>query len=134
MIYGLPNGQRQRAPRWKTRVGGRRPAYNVPGDEFPGLDFVLPPSANDDRFHGNVTLEAGDDVGGLLFLVPTDGGVEQQDGDDDAKVDPVAKACGDEDGDLHDLGAWQISNGTADVRPERVPYRRGWGPGSRRGT
>ena len=50
--------------------------HDVTGDELAGLDVLFLTSADDSGLHGDVTLQLGDNVGGLFFLVPTDGGVE----------------------------------------------------------
>jgi len=42
---------------------------------------------NDSRFHGNITLQASNNIGGLLLLVPTDNGVEHKNTNDDAEID-----------------------------------------------
>jgi len=76
--------------------------HHVTGDEFAGLYFLLMATTDDGGLHGDVALERGDDVGGLLFLVPTDDGVEQENTDNDTEIDPFAETGRDEDGNLHD--------------------------------
>jgi hypothetical protein len=75
---------------------------NVTGDELTGEDGLLLVVTNDNCLHGNVTLEGGDDIGGLLFLVPTDNGVEQQDTANDTKVDPILETGSEKSSELHD--------------------------------
>lgn len=76
--------------------------YNVTRDEFTGADVFFSALADDTSLHGNVTLEGGDDIGSLLLLVPTDSGVEQQNGDNQTGVKPVLQGKGEDSGTLHD--------------------------------
>jgi len=46
---------------------------------------------DDSALHGDITLEGSDDIGGLLFLVPSDSGVEEEDTDDDTHINPVTE-------------------------------------------
>jgi hypothetical protein len=85
-----------------TRPTRRGRAYNVTWDQLPGLDFLDSAVSHHFSFHGDVTLQAGDDIGGLLFLVPTDGGVEHQDADNDAKINPIAQTSGKKNSQFHD--------------------------------
>jgi hypothetical protein len=75
---------------------------DVTGDELTGEDGLLLVVTDDDCLHGNVTLEGGDDIGSLLFLVPTDDGVEQQDTANDTEVDPILETGGEKSSELHD--------------------------------
>jgi hypothetical protein len=74
---------------------------DVTGDELTGENGLLLVVTNDGRLHGDVTLERGDDIGSLLFLVPTDDGVEQENTANDTKVDPVLKTGGEKGGKFH---------------------------------
>jgi hypothetical protein len=75
---------------------------DVTGDELTGENGLLLVVTNDDCLHGNVTLERGDDIGGLLFLVPTDNGVEQQDTANDTEVNPILETGSEKSSELHD--------------------------------
>lgn len=104
---------------------------HVTGDEFTSLDFLFVASTDDGGLHGDVALEGGDDVCGLLLLVPTDDGVEQKDTDDDTKVNPFTETGGDEDGDFHDcVGSVETDREESEEKTDR----REWDPGSSRGT
>lgn len=76
--------------------------YNVTWDELSSLDFLFRTITNDERLHGDITLERGNNIGGLFFLVPTDNGVKQQDGNDDTEIDPVTKTGSEQDSEFHD--------------------------------
>lgn len=52
---------------------------NVAGYQFSGFDFLLPALAYDSSFHGNVSLQTSHHVGSLLFLIPANNGIEEQD-------------------------------------------------------
>lgn len=66
-------------------------SYNVARHEFPGQDLLLVAVAYDCGFHGNITLQARNDVGSLLFLVETDKGVQSQDTANDTEINPVVE-------------------------------------------
>ncbi|KXT13275.1 hypothetical protein AC579_2498 [Pseudocercospora musae] len=75
---------------------------DVAWNDFASLDILFLSVANDGRLHGNVALEFRNNICGLLFLVPTDDGVEQQNSDNDAEIDPVTKTGSEEDSEFHD--------------------------------
>ncbi|KAI6876686.1 plasma membrane H+-ATPase Pma1 [Hortaea werneckii] len=75
---------------------------NVTRDQLTGLDILLLTLTDDHCLHGNVTLQTGDDIGGLLFLIPTDESVQEQNTDNDTKVDPVTKTGREQDSEFHD--------------------------------
>lgn len=77
-------------------------AYNVTRNKLASLDFLHMTVTNNFSLHGDVTLQAGNNVGSLLFLVPTDNGVEHQDTDNDTKIDPVTQTSSEHDSKLHD--------------------------------
>jgi hypothetical protein len=79
--------------------------HNVTGDEFTSFNFDLLTIANDLSLHSDVTLQAGNDVGSLLFLVPTDNGVEHQNADNDTEIDPITQTSSEKDSKLHDCGS-----------------------------
>lgn len=74
---------------------------DVAGNQFTCLDFLLLTVTDDNRLHGDVTLQTGDDVGSLLFLVPTDESVEKKNTDDNTEVDPRTQTSSEQDSDLH---------------------------------
>lgn len=75
--------------------------YNVTGNELTSADFLLLTITNDEGLHGDVTLEGGDDVGGLLFLVPSDNSVQHKDTNDNTEIDPITKTSSEEDSNFH---------------------------------
>lgn len=77
-------------------------AYNITDDQLTGQDGLLLAVADDGTLHGNVTLQAGDDVGSLLFLIVTNEGVEQQDAENDTEIDPVIQATSKQSSKFHD--------------------------------
>ena len=56
---------------------------------------------NDGASQGDVALQTGDNICGLLFLIPTDSSVEQQNTNNYTEINPVAKTSGEEDCKLH---------------------------------
>lgn len=62
--------------------------YNISGNQFTGLDLLFLTITDDGGSHGDITLQGSDDIGSLLFLVPTDNGVEEQNTNNDTKIDP----------------------------------------------
>lgn len=74
---------------------------DVTGDELTGEDGLLLVVTDDSRLHGDVTLERGDDIGGLLFLVPTDDSVEKKNTANDTEIDPVLKTGGEKGSKFH---------------------------------
>jgi len=74
---------------------------NVTGDELAGLDVQLLTVTDDSRLHGDVTLEGSDDIGGLLFLVPTDNSVKKKNTDNHTEIDPGTETGGEEDSEFH---------------------------------
>lgn len=87
-------------------VGGDTPALleddNVAGDKLPRKDFLLLAIADNSGPHGDVALQAGDNIGRLLFLIIPDGGIEEENANNDTKVDPVLQTDSKECGDFHD--------------------------------
>ena len=81
---------------------GKLGPYDIAWDQFSGFDFRLSSVANDGRFHGNVAFQTCNNIGSLFLLVPTNGGVEKKNEDDDTKIDPISKTSSQEDGELHD--------------------------------
>ncbi|TLD30651.1 hypothetical protein PspLS_02350 [Pyricularia sp. CBS 133598] len=75
---------------------------DVTRDKLPGADLLFTAVTDDTGLHGNITLQGGDDIGGLLLLVPTDDGVKQQDTDNDTGINPVSKGKGQNGSSLHD--------------------------------
>lgn len=65
----------------ETDIGGDGLTFlnddNVTGNDFAGKDSDLTAVTDDSGLHGDITTEGGDDIGGLLLLVPTDESVEQ---------------------------------------------------------
>jgi hypothetical protein len=74
---------------------------DVTGDELTGENGLLLVVTDDSRLHGDVTLERGDDIGGLLFLVPTDDSVEKKNTADDTEIDPILKTGGEKGSKFH---------------------------------
>ncbi|KAH0357736.1 plasma membrane H+-ATPase Pma1, partial [Aureobasidium melanogenum] len=74
---------------------------NVTGDELTGEDVLLLTVADDSGSHGDITLKRGNDIGSLLFLVPTDDGVQHKNTDDDTEIDPITQTCCEKDSKFH---------------------------------
>ncbi|GJC95128.1 hypothetical protein ColKHC_03954 [Colletotrichum higginsianum] len=85
-----------------ARAWGTQGTHDITGNEFTGADFLLSSLTNDTGLHGNITLERGDDVGGLLLLVPTDSGVKQENGDNQTGIEPILQGEGEDSSTLHD--------------------------------
>lgn len=77
--------------------------YNIAWYKFSSPDFLFLTIANNTSLHCDVSLQAGDDVGSLLLLVPTDDGVEHQDTNNDTGIDPVLKTKSQDCCGFHDL-------------------------------
>jgi hypothetical protein len=75
---------------------------DITGNELSGENGLLLVVTDDDSLHGNVTLERGDDISGLLLLVPTDNGVEQQDTANDTEINPILETGSEKSSELHD--------------------------------
>lgn len=75
--------------------------HDITRDEFTGRDFVFCAVSDNATLHRNVTLEGGDDIGSLLFLVPTNNSVQEQNTTDNTKIDPITKTGGEEDSEFH---------------------------------
>jgi hypothetical protein len=86
---------------------------DVTGNELTGEDGLLLVVTDDSRLHGDVTLERGDDIGGLLFLVPTDDSVEKKNTANDTEIDPVLKTGGEKGSKFHN-----VENRTGEVTHE----------------
>ena len=89
--------------------GNRVVNYNVAWDELSRLDILFLTTTNRYGLHGNVTLQACDDIGGLLLLVPADSCVQHQDADNHTEVDPVTQTGSEQYGGFHDcqeLACW----------------------------
>ena len=70
-------------------------------DELTGENRLLLVVTDDSRLHGDITLEGSDDIGGLLFLVPTDDSVEKKNTADDTEIDPILKTGGEKGSKFH---------------------------------
>lgn len=77
--------------------------HNIAWYKFSGPDLLFLAITNNTSLHGDISLQAGDDVGGLLLLVPTDDSVKQQDTNNDTGVDPVLKTKSQDCCRFHDL-------------------------------
>jgi hypothetical protein len=77
-------------------------AYDISRYEFPSLDIMFCAVADYSRSHGDITFQTGDDIGSLLFLIPTDRSVEKQNSNDDTKINPILETGGKEDSEFHD--------------------------------
>ena len=77
-------------------------AYDISRNKLPRLDIILLAVTNDCSSHRDITFKGCNNVGSLLFLIPTNSCIEHQDGDDDSKINPVAEAGSDENSDFHD--------------------------------
>lgn len=75
--------------------------YDITRDEFTGGDFLFSAITDNRTLEGNVTLERGDDIGSLLFLVPTNNSVQEKNTTDNTKIDPITKTGGEEDSEFH---------------------------------
>jgi len=64
---------------------------DITGNKFTSKDTLLLTLTDTSGLHGNVTLERSDDIGGCLFLVPTDGGVEEKNTNNNTQIDPVTQ-------------------------------------------
>lgn len=85
-------------------------AYNITGNELTSENVLLLAVTNNGTTHGNVTLERGDDIGGRLFLVEGDEGVEQQDTADDTEIDPVTQTDSQQSSNFHDCSNTTVSS------------------------
>lgn len=65
--------------------------HNITGNKLAGEDTRLLTTTDNSALHGNVTLEGSDDIGGRLFLVPADGGVEHENTDNNTEIDPITQ-------------------------------------------
>jgi hypothetical protein len=98
--------------RCSERSGGRRDTidgsigeegtHNITRNQFSGLDLLFLTVTHDNASHRDIALERRDDISSLLFLVPTDDGIEHQNTDDDTEINPVAKTGSEEDSQFHD--------------------------------
>ena len=86
---------------------------DVTGDELTGENRLLLVVTDDGRLHGDITLEGSDDIGGLLFLVPTDDSVKKKNTADDTEIDPILKTGGEKGGKFHN-----VENRTGEVTHE----------------
>jgi hypothetical protein len=75
--------------------------YNITRNKLTSWDFLLLTITNNQRLHGNVTLKGGDDIGSLLFLIPSDDGVEKEDTNDDTEINPISETRSEKDSQLH---------------------------------
>tara|TARA_R110002060_G_scaffold55202_5_gene65729 strand:+ start:576 stop:818 length:243 start_codon:yes stop_codon:yes gene_type:complete len=75
--------------------------YNVTGNQFTSLDLLLNTITDDSCSHGDITLQTGDDIGSLLFLVPTDNSIKQQNTDNNTKINPLTQTSREQDSDFH---------------------------------
>jgi hypothetical protein len=57
---------------------------------------------NDMCSHRNISFQTGNNVGSLFLLIPTDGGVQTQNSNDDTKVNPIFQTRGKENSKFHD--------------------------------
>jgi hypothetical protein len=91
----------------ETDVGRAGGAFldddDITGNDFAGKDGLFAAVTDDGGLHGDVTTERCDDVGSLLFLVPTDESVEKKNTADDTEIDPIAETGGEQSGDFHDV-------------------------------
>lgn len=78
-------------------------AYNITRHEFTGFDVLFRSVADDASLHRDITLQAGNNVGSLLLLVPTDDGVEHQDTNNDTGINPILQTKSQDSGGLHDV-------------------------------
>lgn len=86
---------------------------DITRDDFAGENGLLTAVTDNGGLHGNVTTERSDDVGSLLFLVPTDESVEKKNTADDTEIDPIAETGGEQGSNLHD-----VENRTLEVAEE----------------
>lgn len=77
--------------------------HNIAWYKFSSPDFLFLAIANNASLHCDVSLQAGDDIGSLLLLVPTDDSVEQQDTNDDTGINPVLKTKSEDCCSFHNL-------------------------------
>ena len=92
MLYPLP----WRESRWAHVFE----LQNVTGHDEGRVDLDKSTVSKHDGLESEGLLELVDDGAGLVLLNETDGGVEEKQGDDDAKVDPILKTCGKKSGSL----------------------------------
>ena len=76
---------------------------DITRNDFAGKNSNLTAVTDNGSLHSNVTTERGDDIGGLLLLVPTDESVEQENTADDTEIDPVAETGGEQSSEFHDV-------------------------------
>lgn len=98
---------------------------NVTGNELTSEDSLLLVVTDNSRLHGDVTLEGSDDIGGLLFLVPTDNGVKKKNTADDTEIDPILKTGGEKGSKFHDCIALVVHGQQNCARMHTVENRTG---------
>ena len=101
----------------ETDIGGDGLTFldddDVTGNDLAGKDGLLTAVTDDGGLHSDITTERGNDIGGLLLLVPTDEGVEQENTADDTEIDPIAETGGEQSSEFHD-----VENGALEVGEE----------------
>lgn len=73
---------------------------DITGNDLRSLDFLQFTIAQDGGFQSQGLFQFFDDGAGLEFLDESDGGIEEQQSTDDAKVDPVLETGGQDSGGL----------------------------------
>ena len=103
----------------KAGIGGHTSGLldddNITGNKLTSKDILFLTLADDGGAHGDVTLEGSDDIGSLLLLIPTDGGVEEQNTNNDTEIDPGTKTGSEEDSEFHDCKGISVLHGGSSV-------------------
>ena len=75
--------------------------HDITSNKFTSKDLLLLTITLDNSLHSNVTLQTSDNVGSLLFLVPTDDSVEHKNTDNNTEINPVTKTSSKENSQFH---------------------------------
>jgi hypothetical protein len=80
----------------------RTDTYHVTWDKFTSEDLPLGTVTNNKSTHSDISLQAGNHIGGLLFLIPADGSIKAENTDDHTEVNPVLQTSSQKNSQLHD--------------------------------
>ena len=80
---------------------GAKRTYDITSNELTSKDLLLLAITDNNRLHGNITLERGNDIGGLLLLVPTDNRVKHKNTNNDTEINPVTQTSSQENSKFH---------------------------------
>ena len=81
---------------------------NITRNEITGRDFLFLTISDDSCFECDISLKFSDDITSLLFLIPSNKGVEEQDSDNDTEIDPILKTSCENDCEFHCIQNWAL--------------------------